>query len=289
MANFTYRSARGDVLPLSNGENYALINIDSQTAAQADLSTVVIGGTDGDTVNNAQAQARTIVIDLRITSAVELTKRKILQIVKLKQRGVLTWEQDNRTLQISGIVEAIDMPRWGQATLLQITMHCDMPYWENVETMIAEVREYIGLHYFTDFPNDMLYFPEGGIAFGVYDATRTRSFYNAGDVDVGLEIEIVALDTVTNPIIYNQDGNFFGCGYGTGSKAVVMAAGDTIKIITRKNEKAVTLNGVSIFNKIKPLSTWLQLAAGDNEFSINSDDVSIQNMSFSLTYKERFI
>jgi hypothetical protein len=51
----------------------------------------------------------------------------------------------------------------------------------------------------------------------------------------------------------------------------------------------VKYNGVNIFDKIKPNSTWLQLEAGDNVFSINSDDDNISNMSFSLIYKQRYI
>lgn len=289
MAKFTYISARGDALSLTEGENYKLINIDNQTAATASISSVVIGGTDGDTVNNAQAQPRTIILDLRIVADVEKTKRKILDIIKLKQRGRLVWEQEERTLEIQGVVEAIDMPRWSKAVLMQITLHCEQPFWENAEYIISKLREYVDLHYFTDQPADMLYFPADGIVLGEYDATRTQSYYNSGDVDVGLEIEIVALDTVTNPIIYDQNNNFFGCGYGTGNKQIIMNAGDTIKINTRKNEKSVTLNGVNILSKIKPSSSWLQLAAGENQFSINSDDASISNMSFSLIYKQRYI
>lgn len=289
MAKFIYISTRGDALSLSDGENYYLTNIDSQTAAHASISSVVIGGTDGDTVNNVQAQPRTIILDLRIVADVEKTKRKILDVVKLKQRGRLVWEQDERTLEIQGIVEAIDMPRWSSAVLMQITLHCEQPFWENAEYIISKLREYVDLHYFTDQPADMLYFPADGIVLGEYDATRTQSYYNSGDVAVGLEIEIVALDTVTNPIIYDQNNNFFGCGYGTGNKQIVMQAGDTIKINTRKNEKSVTLNGVNILSKIKPSSSWLQLAAGENQFSINSDDTSISNMSFSLIYKQRYI
>lgn len=284
-----YVSKRGDILPLTHGENYVLTNIDKQTAISSSLSSVVTGGTDGDTVNNVQAIPRTIIIDLRIIDYAEQTKRKILDIIKIKQRGKLIWEQDGRELVIEGIVEAIDMPRWKQEITMQITMHCEQPFWEDIDYVLSQINEAINLHYFTDIVDDMLYFPEDGIPFGEYDSLRQKSFHNSGDVDVGMEIEIIALDTVTNPIIYDTDGNFFGCGYGTGNKQVVMTAGDVIRINTRRNEKSVTLNGVNIYGKVKPASTWLQLAAGDNQFSINSDDDNLSNMAFWLIYKQRYI
>lgn len=289
MASFKYVSARGDILPLSEAENFRLVNIDGQTAATANISSIVLGDTDGAIVNNTQAQPRTIILDLSIISDIEKTKREILNIVKFKQQGSLIWQQDDRELEIKGVIEAIEMPRWQNGILMQITMFCAQPYWENIDYVVSQISEAIDLHYFTDFPNEMLYFIEPGIVLGEYDTTRTKKFHNAGDVSVGLEIEILALDTVTNPIIYAEDGSFFGCGYGAGNKRVIMAAGDVVKIITRKNEKAVTLNGASILNKIKPSSTWLQLAAGDNQFTINSDDESFQNMQFSLIYKQRYI
>lgn len=289
MDKFEYVSARGNVLSLSHGQNYYLINIDSQTAVNSALSSVETINEDGDEVVNAKVQPRTIILELHIISDVEKTKREILNVIKVKQKGTLRCIQNDRTIEIKGIVESIEMPRWKKGVVIQITMHCEQPFWENIEYVVSRISEAINLHYFTEIVDDMLYFPEEGIPFGEYDTLRTKEFINAGDVAVGLEIEIVAYKTVTNPKIYNQDGKFFGCGSGSGNKQVVMQTGDTIKINTKKNEKSVTLNGVSILGKVKPQSTWLQLEAGENEFSISSDDESIDNMSFSLIYKERYI
>lgn len=288
MVRFDYLSSRGEKLPL-NGENYKLINFDAQTSANVNISSAVTIGVDGDTVNNVQAEPRLIIMDICIENNVEITKRKILSIIKLKQKGTIIWEQNDRWLEISGIVESIDMPRWTNKTVLQITMHCAQPYWGNIDYIVSQLNEAKDLHYFTDDIGDMLYFPEQGIPLGEYDTSRTKKIYNAGDVSVGLEIEIVAFGTVTNPIIYNYYGSFFGCGYGNGSKKVVMSEGDVIIINTRKDEKAVLFNGDNILSKIKPQSTWLQLDTGDNTFTINSDDDDLENMTFSLRYKERYI
>ena len=133
----------------------------------------------------------------------------------------------------------------------------------------------------------MLYFPEDGIPFGEYDTSRTRTFYNTGDVAVGMEIEILAYALVHNPIIYDSNGNFFGVGYG--SKSLQMQAGDKLVINTKTGEKSVALNGISQLDKVKPHSTWLQMQAGANEYSINSDDADTDNMVFNLIYKQRYI
>lgn len=291
MLKLEFQNSNGEILSLTDNPYFTLQNIDGQTTAKADISSVVIGDIDGDNVNNVRAQPRTIILDLRIkdTTDVEEAKRAILNLVKIKQSGSLILTQNGRTTVISGIVEAVEMPRWQKGVAMQITMHCEQPFWEDIDFIIGRINEVFDMHYFTDDPTDMLYFPEDGIPIGEYDFSRTRSFDNAGDVSVGIEIEIIAHDTVTNPIIYDQNGNFFGVGYGTGAKQVVMSIGDVVHINTSKGKKSVTLNGVSIFDKIKPSSTWLQLGAGRNRYTINSDDEQEDNMTFLLIYKQKYI
>ena len=168
-------------------------------------------------------------------------------------------------------------------------MYCSQPFWEDIDDVVQQISEAIDLHWFTDSATGMLYFPEDGIALGEYDTIRTKHFHNNGDVSVGLEISIVAFDTVTNPIIYDGNGNYLGVGHGDGAKRVQLAAGDNVVITTHKGKKDIKQNGKSILSKLRPQSTWLQMAAGDNLFTINSEDESITNMSFSLIYRQRYV
>ena len=286
-----YISARGDRLPLATNELFYLTHVDGMTTAATSIASSTMGGADGDVVNNVQANARPSVIDLRIKDGVDVedAKRAVLQVVKIKQQGTLEWTQNERTVTISGIVESVDMPRWTNAVMLQISMYCSQPFWEDLDFIVQQISEAIDLHWFTDSAAGMLYFPEQGIPLGEYDTIRTKRFHNGGDVAVGLEISIVAFDTVTNPIIYDGKGNFLGVGYGDGAKQVQLKAGDNVVITTHKGQKNITLNGKSILAKLRPQSTWLQLEAGDNLFTINSDDDSLTNMTFSLIYKQRYV
>lgn len=284
-------SARGVVLPLVNNPLFHIVNVDGMTTSATDISSVAVGGIDGDEVNNIQAQPRPIILDLEIREGVNVedAKRAVLQVVKLKQRGSLIWEQNNKTLNITGIVESVDMPRFTNEVIMQIGLHCEQPFWEDIDYIVQQIDEAIRLHYFTTVEGDMLYFPEQGIPLGEFDVSRTRHINNAGDVSVGLEIEILAYKTVTNPIIYDTDGNFFGVGYGDGIKKVVMHEGDIVRITTHKGNKTVTMNGTSIIGRIKPQSTWLQMQAGENTFSVDSEEDETDNMTFSLIFKQRYI
>lgn len=291
--DFVFENSRGEVLKLWKNDLFYLINNANQTHANAAISALTIGDIDGDVPTNVRTQPRTITLTLRINPAVdvEYAKREILKVVKLKQSGILRWTQDNRTLEIKGIVESVDMPRWNNAVAMQITLHCSVPYWEDFEETIQEIDDSIGLHYFTaedDYSSDMLFFPEEGIPFSEYNASRSRTFYNAGDVAVGMNIEIVAFDTVTNPIIYDTNGNFFGVGYGL--KPIVLSSGDVVQICTIRGQLSVKKNGsTNLMNYVKPRSTWLQLQTGENLFRIDSDDDATDNKTFFLTYKQQYI
>lgn len=291
MATFQLINKRNEVFCLTDNPYVHLIDVDGQTTATANISTSVIGGLDGDTINSEQVQPRTIALTMKAKGGVKVeeAKRALLAIAKIKQKITLEWEQDERTLDIEGVVEAIDVPRWDSSVALQLTIHCSQPYWEDVNEAVQEITEYISLHYFTDDPYDQLYFTDEGQAFGQYDFARSRLFKNEGDVAIGFEARIVAIKTVTNPIIYDTDGNFFGVGYGTGSKKVVMSAGDELIITTHKGNKTVKLNGVSQFDKIKPQSQWLQMQTGENQFAVNSDDLDTDNIFYTFNYKQRYV
>lgn len=298
-----YISARGNRLPLATNDMFELTNIDGMSSVATSISSSTMGGADGDVVNNVHANARPLVLDLRIKNGVnvEEAKRAILQVVKIKQKGTLEWTQNSRSVVITGTVESVEMPRWTDAVIMQITMYCSQPFWEDVDFVVRQISEAIDLHYFEDSATGMLHFTESGIPLGEYDTIRTKEFDNNGDVSVGLEISIVALDTVTNPIIYDGNGNFFGLGYAPTPKSgmmrdsanfpqqFIMQAGDNVVITTHKGNKTVRLNGEMVYRYIKPRSTWLQLEAGNNVFTIDSDDNSYSNMTFSLVYKQRYI
>lgn len=289
MMQLLFISKWGGTFDFTDNDYFWLINADGMTAATTELSTVVIGGVDGDQINSVRAQPRGIILDLRVKSHqnVEQAKRALLEIVKLKQSCTLQWTQDNRTWTIGGTVETIEMPRFNNEVTMQVGIYCAEPFWEDLNEVLSEISEAKNLHYFTDNPYDMLYFPEEGIPFGEIDTSRTRTFYNAGDVAVGMEIEILAYKTVTNPIIYDQNGNFFGVGYS--GKTFRMNAGQKLIINTKAGQKSVTMDGVSLLDLVKPRSTWLQFQAGENEYSINSDDSTVDNMTFTLIYRQRYV
>lgn len=287
MLKLEYITEKGAVLPLTNNSKFKLSNVDGITLAEVDISSTTVSGMDGDFVTEKTTQPRSIVLDISIETAdVETVKRYIMQYIKPKQTATLRMTQNDRVTQIKGIVESIEMPRFSNAVTMQVSLYCSQPYWEDVENTITEIAEVIDKHYFTDDPGDMLAFDlftnNGYIVFGEYDAKRTKTIINDGDVSVGMYIHIIALGGVTNPVLYKSNGEYIGAD-------VTMETNDEIIINTSKGEKSITMNGENILSKLKRGSTWIQLDTGDDDYTIDSEDGTESNMYFNIIYKRRYV
>ena len=280
----TYTGINGNVIDLFNNDWFQLVHADGLTAVANNIASSTTPSMDGDRVNNIQTQPRGIMLDLQIKRGVvvEEAKRYILRTIKPKQRGKLRLTQGGRVTEIEGVVESINMPRFGDGVVMQVSLYCSEPYWHDAENVLVEISRVIGLHYFTSTEDDMLYFPAEGIPLGEYDLNMTRTYTNDGDADCGMIIHIIALGSVINPVIYKTDGSYIGV-------IDTMEKGDEIIVNTIRGSKAITKNGTNILSKIKSGSTFLQLDTGDNQLTIDSDGDTEGNVYFMLEFKRRFV
>lgn len=290
--HFIFENTRGGSLDLCNNDWFYLINIDNQTDANAKISSMTVGASDGDYVNSIRAEARDIVLDFRIKRGVDVdvAQREILNIIKIKQQCSLIWETErapNCPIKIDGVVQSVTMPHFTNTATMQVGIHCPSGFWEDIEYISEQISGFRGLHYFTE-SEEMLFFTDEGRAFGEYDMSRERTVTNNGDVDTGVVIDIIAYDAVINPIIRNSDGEFFGLG--TNDRPYTMGAGDSVTISTERGAKTVRDDrGVNLYRYIKPNSTWLQIKAGENVLAINSEGDAVDNLTFNIKFKEKYI
>ena len=278
-----YIGANGNMLDLFDNPYADLVDAEGITENASDIATSTTPSMDGDKINNIVTQPRGIVLSMQIKDdvSVEDAKRYILRSIKPKQKGRLVLHQSGRDIQIFGVVESISMPRFGPGIIMQVSLYCNDPYWNDVENVLLEISRVLNMHY---FPIDVggLAFPAEGIPFGEYDLNMTRTYTNDGDAECGMIITIIALADVVNPTIYKADGSFIGVNDS-------MVVGDEIIINTNRGEKSITKNGANILSKIKPGSSFIQLDTGDNELTIDSDGETEGNVYFLLTFKRRFV
>ena len=282
-AKLEFIGANGNIINLFDNPYYGITNIDGFTVADVEVASSTTASIDGDVINNLRVTPRTVVLDLKVKNNVnvETAKRWLLQTVKPKLPGRIRMTQDGRETELGGIVENIEMPRFTNGVICQVSLHCSVPYWQDVNYVLVEISRLIDLHY---FPKDQggLAFPSGGIPLGSYNLNNTQTYYNDGDAETGMLITIIALGDVVNPIIYDVTGAYIGV-------IDTMAEGDVIEINTNRGEKYVRKNGENVFSKIRSGSSFLQLAIGDNQLTVNADSGTQNNMYFMITFKRRFV
>jgi len=276
---FKYQSPQGDVLNIANNADFVLTDIDGLTSSDVNISTASVALQDGDTITNRRANPRSITIYCRFLQniTVETAKRKILSVIKPKQTGVLTYVHDGRTVTIDATVENIEMPRFSDAVVMQVTFYCAFPFWQDAAFIVSDIKQVINLHKF-----ELIVTDSAPIVFGKIGGQTTRNIQNTGDVAVGLQIYIVALGDFVNPRIERtRDGATFKVN-------VTMAAGDIIEINTTRGHKSVTLNGTNVINDVAGGSNWLQLEVGANELTL-SDDNNSRAAYMQLKYKRAYV
>ena len=131
-----YTATVGKTFDLFHNDIFDLINADGLTVANTSIATTTTPQIDGDTLQNIQANPRPITLDLQIKSGldVERAKRQILDVIKIKKRGTLTFIQgagtEQRTIEISGVVQTISMPRFTNAVIMQVSIYCNDSFWQ---------------------------------------------------------------------------------------------------------------------------------------------------------------
>lgn len=274
-----FRNSAGEEMPLFDNDYFVVTDIDGLTMADVAVSSNTMSDMDGDIINAQSVQPRNVTVTLRVKQEVnpEDCKRYITGFVKPKQKGVLVMNYRERTMLLTGVIQSIDMPRFSNAVAMQFTLYCSQPLWEDAEALVAMISDVVSFHYWPIVPKE-----EPDIIMGEIMDTNMQTIINGGDVAIGVKMTIVALGEVVNPIIYRDaSSEFFGVD-------ITMQERDELIINTVKGEKDITLNGVSIIDKIKEGSTWLQLEVGRNSLIVD-DEHGAENIQFSLMTRERYV
>lgn len=268
-------------LPLWHNPYFIVSDVDGMTAADVDVASNTVYSMDGDKITNMQTQPREIVLDLTIKPDVNVQEARehILRHLKPKQSATLLMRYDlsgaEQSKAINGRISRIEMPRFSDKVVAQITLYCAQPYWEDAEFIVKYISDILALHRFEITWSQPL-------PMGVYDLTRTREFINEGDAAVGMVITITAQGAVKNPAIYdNMTGEFIGIND-------TLVAGDEVVINTIRGQKSITKNGVNVLSKLRQGSKWLQLDVGSNVFMIDADE-GASEMYFTLIFKQAYV
>jgi len=259
--------------------------------SKANINSTELSTMDGSAYNSARMNSRNIVMTLKImdTPSVEYNRLLSYKYFPVKKKLRLRIETDSRTCDIYGYVESNEPSIFSSSVTTQISIICPDPYFYSSSMNITMFAGVIPTFTFP-FSNESL--TEDLIEVGEISDNQEPVITYLGDTEVGMNIFIHSIGSVTNLRIFNLYTNELmriddvKMVELTGSGIV---SGDNIVISTIKGQKSITLlrGGLylNILNCLDVNVDWFQLVRGENVFAFVADtgvtnlDVRIENQT----------
>lgn len=260
MYKLSIENQYGDSLIFNQlGGAYSVVDAEGLDPVEADINTTQTALYDGGSITSKKLQTRTINLAFTIEYSAEHYRLEAYKVCHVKKPVTIRYKSNLRDVYIEGVVQNFKVTLFEMKQIATVTILCPFPYWKQAQEMVDELSDIINRFHFPFASTE-----EPQLVMGEINMVNSIYINNNGSAECGMTIELYAIDTVTDPKVYNYiTQEFIGLN-------VSMQAGDLITICTEPGNKTVTLlrNGVitNLFNYVMEDSTWLQLDIGGNEF-----------------------
>lgn len=263
MYSLKVENDRGDSLTLTNNPDYTPYKIVGLNPPQATVNSAAHITTDGSSINSVRLENRNIVLYMAIEGDIEANRIKLYKYFPIKKTVTLYFSNGSREVYIQGTVELIECDLFTSKQVAQISIICPKPYFKDVEYLISNFSDVMPLF---EFPFSI---PESGMEFSAIKRNIRKLIVNAGDVESGMVIELFAIGTVVNPVLYDV------LKQGKMSLNITMQTSDKIVINTNVGEKSIQfISGGVVSNALGYMgrdSSWFTMGAGDNVFTYDCE------------------
>ncbi len=281
---------------LNNAQYFVLSKCEALHGINTEIHDVSSPYLDGTIIEGVKALPRGISMTFKLIPDIKGSIEFFTNIVKSKQYVTLTETENNQTISIKGIATIPPYTRMMSMCEIQLDIYCGQPYWEDLNQVIVAISMFLDL---LNFPIETgQYFTPTGRPFGAVDVKAEKTFTNNGDVSVGMNIKITALEQVENPCIACSSGEQVGWYMWLD---LTLQENDEVEINTVRGNKYIKINGSTEYNGQPVLSylnfkgtDWLQLETGDNTFNVGTFDettsqiIPDENIYFTISYKRRY-
>lgn len=263
MFEITVTNSRGENLRLTQNKDYAVINVEGLQPPVVAFGSSANATSDGETINSTKVQARNLVVYIVIQGDIEENRLKLYKYFQLKKKIKISCKNGRRDVSIEGYVETAECGQFTNREMMQVSIICPNPYWEDVKAITTVFGDITALF---EFPFSLT---AAGAEFSTLTANQRKNIINEGDVDTGIVMEIFTNGTVVNPIFYDVlKGQHMGFN-------MTLQSGDKLVINTNMGQKSIYLerNGArtNAIGYMEPTSDWLIMEPGDNIFTYSAD------------------
>lgn len=217
----------------------------------------------------------------RSESQVRKLKNKLNRVLIPDNGGVLLYSNGLVQRSIACVAEV--SPHYSKDEVLesfQVEFLRLDRFWKDASAENSKLAQW---HAMFSFPLEID--EEEGIEFGVREESLIINVFNAGDVEAGFLLRIVASGDVKNPELINvRTGEFIKLN-------IDLQYGDIVELRTQAGEKSVLLlrggQSTNILNKLVRGSVFLQLHPRDNLYRYNAQE-GIDNMDINIQHNNLY-
>lgn len=266
-------------IKINISREYNVVAVDGITPTSANINTTASGAVDGSFYNSSYLAERNIVITMVPEGDIEEKRLELYKIFPPKKKVILHIKTKKRKVYIECYVESLESNVFGIRQNILVSLLAPQPLFID-ENKTEFTQSAISSSFEFDFE-----ISESGVEFGIITKERDITIINEGEEITGLIIEIVANDTVINPVIYNKT---------TSEKFEIrteMKKGDVITINTHRGQKKIERNregqAENILNCIAKGTKWLIAEPGENTYSFaceTGEESAIINYQYNKLY-----
>lgn len=176
---------------------FFLVSTEGFYKVKNNVNTTQNATTDGSTYSGDTLSERDLVILVNIRRNHQENRDMLERVLKLHSEGTLYHEENGRTRRIEYYVEDIEIPDEGVIRTATIQLKCPDPYFKDEEATHIEMASWESGW---EFPLEI---PEEGMEFGTRSKETIKVVDNNSTTAIGIQMTIVAEDTVINPTIMN--------------------------------------------------------------------------------------
>ncbi len=263
---------------INDEQAYALIAISGLQPPKAIIQLGSLPRVDGSIFLQSKIEQRNIVLTLQVLSDFEANRRRLYDIFKIKQKGVLTLVLDDRTVSIEAHCESIEIVPTLWPLRAMISLICPQPYFEAEQPVILEMSS---IQSTLQFP---LSLSLSGMAMGNLFPSTAINAFNQGDIPCGFTVRFECVAPVENPkLIHVATGENL-------QLLMTLTPGQIVEITTELGKKRIEeVQGsqrINLFHTLSLGSTFFQLNEGDNVLFATSDAGS-SSLLTQLSYRPK--
>ena len=266
MFTLKVENSKGAILELTdNEENYQITKISGLNPPNANINTSNYANSDGFSFDSSRIPNRQVVITVYINGDVEKNRLTLYKYFRNKEWCKIYYKDDFRDVYIEGYVKTLEVPRFVQKEVAQISILCPDPYFKDIKTIVQSISKIIKKFTFPFSINE-----DEPIAFSTIDLEKITNVINDSESETGLIIDVLFMGTVNKLEIRNVD---------TGKNFIIdyeFRKNDKLVINCNRGSKSAILTRDAVEYNLIPYVrkgyTFFQLGIGDNNFSFLADD-----------------